>query len=334
MRKLSVTKLKPRMTLAKGIYTGDGRILLPTGTILQDSYIERLNQLDLKFVFITDELLAKAQIKEVISEPAWIDLQQAVRDLFNKVGKIHGINFDIIRQALDNIIYEIISNRDRLSNYCDWGHGEPLANHSVNVCILALMMGLKREYNIKQLEQLATGALLHDIGKALNNNSPQKTTGDHTTEGFQFLKDNDNIPLLSAHVAYQHHEKWDGSGLPRHLKGEAIHEYARIVAVADTYDSLIREHDLPPWAVIDHLKTLSGNSLDSELVELFLSIIPTFPLGTTVQLSTNEKGVVVDIPQENPDRPVVWMTDYFKQQTRELRLAEIPQINVIGIIID
>ncbi|MHB8172012.1 MAG: HD-GYP domain-containing protein [Thermincolia bacterium] len=333
MRKLSVEKLNSRMSLAKGIYTPDGRVLLPTGTLLQESFIQKLQQLNIKFVYITDNLLEKAQVKEVISDLAWIELQQATRELLNKVGKTTNYNFNPVKKALDNVIYEVISNREHLGNYHDWGQGDTLTNHSVNVCILALMMGLRRGYNPKQLEQLAVGALFHDIGKALQNNFPQKTSLDHTTEGFYILKECAEISLLSAHVAYQHHEYWNGNGLPRHLRGDNIHEYARMVAVANTYDLLVREQELLPFAAINHLRTLAGNCLDPEMVGLFLSIVPSFPLGTTVQLSTNEKGVVVDIPLEYPGRPVVWLIDCINQQARELRLAETPQVNVTGILV-
>jgi len=322
------------MILAKGIYTGDGRVLLPAGTVLQESYINRLQQLEFKFVFVTDELLGEVQVKEVVSEPTLVELQQSTRDLLDKVRRIGKLDFNPVRKALDHVAYEVISNRNHLSNYYDWSHGDQLINHSVNVCILSLMLGLKMGYNTKQLDQLATGALLHDIGQILKNTPHQKTTNqDHTREGFIFLRDSGEISLLSAHIAFQHHENWDCSGRPRRLGGGDIHEYARIVAVADTYDLLIREQGLYACDAINNLQSLAGNRLDPEIVDLFLGIVPSYPLGTTVELSTREKGVVVDIPVECPSRPVVWLMDHLNKQAKELRLAEVPHVNVTSIVV-
>ncbi|MCK9907459.1 HD domain-containing protein, partial [Frankia sp. Cpl3] len=60
----------------------------------------------------------------------------------------------------------------------------------------------------------------------------------HTEYGFEILRRQDDIPLLAAHCAFQHHERSDGSGYPRNLKGEEIHPYARIMAVCDVFDAL------------------------------------------------------------------------------------------------
>ncbi|UUZ97552.1 HD domain-containing protein [Paenibacillus sp. P25] len=92
-----------------------------------------------------------------------------------------------------------------------------------------------------QLRELATGAPLHDVGKLeliTDDNSPDPKRH-HTWRGFEVLKQKRELSLLIAHIAFQHHETMDGQGVPRQLTGDAIHLYARIVAVANTYDNLL-----------------------------------------------------------------------------------------------
>ena len=104
-----------------------------------------------------------------------------------------------------------------------------LFHHSVNVAILAGIMGLAKGYNRNQLEELGMGALMFDIGmtripkELLNKTSPftnaeREAMEKHTEEGFNIIRAQHDISLFSAHCAFQHHERFDGSGYPRSLK--------------------------------------------------------------------------------------------------------------------
>src|SRR5690606_17963818 len=116
----------------------------------------------------------------------------------------------------------------------------------------SLAIGLKLGYSEAQLEGLGIGAILHDIGKVaipleiLNKKgklSEEEYTlvKEHTTNGFEILRKIEELPLLAAHCAYQHHERLDGSGYPRGLKGDDIHPYAKLLAVTDVFDALTTE---------------------------------------------------------------------------------------------
>ena len=135
-------------------------------------------------------------------------------------------------------------------------------------------------------------APMHDIGKVTVGlellNKPEKLNHDerasieaHTTMAHQFLHQaHRKILKAAAIIAHQHHERWDGSGYPQQLKGEEIHIFGRIVALADTFDALI--HDRPyrdAWTVdqaVDHILENSGTCFDPELVDIFKTHINQF----------------------------------------------------------
>ncbi len=152
------------------------------------------------------------------------------------------------------------------------------------VChLLAQASGLPED----ETAVLMHAAPMHDIGKIATPDAvllkPGKLTPDeweimkqHPTVGLSIL-DGSSRPILKAAavIAHQHHEKYDGSGYPQGLKGEAIHRYARIVAVADVFDALSHKRcykDAWPIAQVkEHLREVAGHHLDPKYVEILIA---------------------------------------------------------------
>lgn len=130
-----------------------------------------------------------------------------------------------------------------------------LFEHSGNVCLLSLALGCALNFNRKQLRELGLGALLHDLGKVFMvdlmrkdgplNKEEWERTKQHPQLGYDVLRKQFDVSLLSCHVAFQHHERLDGSGYPRGLRGEDIHDYAKVCAVADYWDAVTPRPALP-----------------------------------------------------------------------------------------
>src|SRR5262249_4815745 len=134
--------------------------------------------------------------------------------------------------------------------------------------------------------------------------------------------------VLVNQVALQHHERQDGHGYPRRLAGNnrvsrpkfgnegRILLIAEIASVADVYDALASERPyrgaLAPEAVGETLQAMAGSYLNSELVEVFLSAVPRFPVGMTVRVASGRlagaSGVVARVNRRALDRPVVRLT--------------------------
>jgi len=130
---------------------------------------------------------------------------------------------------------------------------------------------------------LRHAAPMHDIGKIATPDAVLLKPGkldaaeweimkQHPTVGLSIL-DGSQRPILKAAavIAHQHHEKYDGSGYPQGLKGENIHLYARIVAVADVFDALMHKRCYkeawPVEQVVAHLREVAGHHLDPVYVE-------------------------------------------------------------------
>ena len=156
--------------------------------------------------------------------------------------------------------------------------------HSQRVTNMVLELARLAEINEDERVHIKRGALLHDIGKMGIPDKILLKQGDLTNEewvimrkhpvyAFQLLS-----PIAYLHPAmdipYCHHEKWDGSGYPRGLKGEEIPLSARLFALVDVWDALSFERPYRQrWSkekVIEHIKSLSGTHFDPKVVELFL----------------------------------------------------------------
>ena len=128
-------------------------------------------------------------------------------------------------------------------------------------------------------------SMLHDVGKISTPDAVLKKPGRltpeefeimklHTVKGYEVLRGADSPFLqMGATIAYTHHEKWDGSGYPRGLKGSEIPAEGRVVALADVFDALcsrrVYKESWPIDKVFDELKNCSGSHFDPEIVDIF-----------------------------------------------------------------
>lgn len=337
------------MIVGRNIYHSDGRILLHAGIRLTDNYILRLEQMGITSVYIKDEYDDdNIKIADVVSEETRIETIKIVKQNFQLLEQERKINIRSVKQMVDNLMDELLSNPNTLVNLTDIRSFDDYTfAHSVNVCILSLMTGITLCFHDLKLKELGTGALLHDIGKIkvardiLNkadslSQEEFKEIKKHTVYGFQILRSYQDLSLLSAHVAFQHHERWDGKGYPRQLAGEDIHEYARIVAAADVYDALLADRPYRPSYSISQaitiLKNMSGIYLDSRCVTALIANIAIYPVGSLIELNTGEIGIVVDNNKETPTRPVVRLV-YDKHNRRIMPQREIDLSKMSTIII-
>lgn len=168
-------------------------------------------------------------------------------------------------------------------------HSKETGNHVKRVAKISRFLGEKIGLSDEQLELLEAASPLHDVGKIgiseVILHKPGKLTDrefetikKHTTIGRDILKTSNRELLTSAcSIAYQHHERWDGSGYPGGLSGEDIDIFARITMLADIYDALSSERSYKTaWSedeVLDYIRKEKGKFFDPRLVNIFLKNI-------------------------------------------------------------
>jgi len=349
MRRISIDQAKPGMVNARHIYSAEGRTLLAAGIVLNEYYINRLKELGIYSIYIRDESTEELNLPEIVSERTRLETVKTVREAFRALETNRNINTRAIRSAVDSILDEILSNTDILVQLSDIrSYDDYNFYHSVNVCILSLMTGVSLGMNMLQLRDLGVGALLHDVGKIkvpesiLNKPGPLtpaefEEVKKHTVYGFDILRQYPDISLLSSHVAFQHHERVDGSGYPRGLKENEIHEYARIVAVTDVYDALLADRvyrkGLIPYQAIQIITRGAYTSFDPRIVGAFLENIAIYPVGSVVQLNTGDIGIVVDVNKKSQHKPVIRrLLDHRGQKVKEPQEIDLDKLHTVYIV--
>ena len=309
------------MTIAANVYGADGRLLARTGIALTAASIGKLRQLGIGSVYVKNPLLETVDVPELVREDTRIKLVQALQATLGGSRKTGELDVGTLKGLIKTMVAEIIGNRDSMIHIFDLrSYEDYVYAHSVNVAIISVLIALNMDYNEDRLCDLALGALVHDIGMLnvpreiilkMGNLTPAEaeTVQAHAQQGFEIIRRRRDISTLAAHVAFQHHERFDGSGYPRRLKGEEIHEYARIAAVADIFDALIADRPhrqgMLPHEAYEVMMTLADKYLDKNILEIFLTNVAIYPVGTIVALSTGETAVVAKVFPRLQTRPVV-----------------------------
>jgi HD-GYP domain-containing protein (c-di-GMP phosphodiesterase class II) len=318
---LSIDNVKENMRLAKNIYSAEGNTLLAAGTCLTDNLVSHLKEYGVSTVYITDKHIGKIEVDELVKIQTRNETTKITKNVMNNIRKDRTWNGEEIHKVINDVIEDLLQNRNILYNLVEIrAMSDYHYAHNASVCILSLITGIALDYSSSRLKMLGAGALLHDIGKAkipikiLNKNGSltheeYKEVKKHTQIGYDILRQCNDINIQSAYIAWQHHERFDGSGYPQGLRGFEINESARIVALADVYDAMstdrVYRKRLLSQEVIEYIRDQGNIQFDSELSQIFLRNIAPFPIGSTVLLNSGEKGIVIKVTKDFPARPVV-----------------------------
>ncbi|MFS0784646.1 HD-GYP domain-containing protein [Bacillus sp. 1P06AnD] len=313
------------MELAKPIYDKYHRVLLAEGRAIHPIFVEKLKKLNFQYIFVEDAISQGITMEEMVDMPTWIDCITQMEKVFGKVRRKEEFPLRQLQQTANKLVDEVY-NRGAivLIPVTFLSEEVHLYAHSVNVALLSIQLGKKKGYNRVKVRDLALGGLLHDIGKVLGDESES-----HAVRGFNYLRNMQEVSLVAAHVAFQHHEHEDGSGTPRGLKADLIHEFAQICAIADLYDHLLSDHFYPPHIALEYIMTKSGTWFNAELVKLFVQEVPFYPPGTRVKLNTKEEAIVTKI-NKNVQRPHIRIL----HNNKEIALVDSPSIIITKVMVE
>jgi len=334
---VSIHDLKPGMTVNNDIYGASGQLLIKKGVSLTESYIHWLRRHGIKNVDVSlSESAPEIKPIEVkrlsrgvkVDRPVQIrpkyiasfhkDLLSELPSLCRKILIAPGIDPQMMREILLqlNSVIQIPAVLDglmkvRLS-------GEHALSKAVQVATLAIVIGQKMGLDNKQLNNLTIGALLYDIGNfwidrrllAANrqfDEQEKRVIEEHTVIGYNTLKEIFDEEI--ARVAYQHHERYDGTGYPNKISKDGIDLLARIVSICDVYMSLVMprpyRQKYEPLEAMEYILGAGGTFFDPAIIPFFLEIIPVYSVGSMVELSNQCIGIVVKTEDKPLGRPIV-----------------------------
>ena len=304
MIRLPVKKLKKGMIIAQSIFNNHGGSFLVRGSAITGKYIRQLKKLGIPTVTVTssDPRFHLMPPDNIVQEQTRIDAIRHVYDAFESVRLSGRLDSDVMQDVADHILIDLIDRPENLVQLTDIRlHDTYTFAHSVNVAILSAMLGLHCHYTKKDLQVLTLGALLHDLGKV--DVPAEILTKDQslTTEEFDIIKQHPEdgarrihamdyrLPATSilAAIAREHHEHIDGRGYPRGVKGDDLHRFAKIVAIADVYDALTSERPYKraytPNIAYNIMKNIDTGQFDETLIDIFFNNVAIYPVGTIMK---------------------------------------------------
>jgi len=337
-------KLEVGMRVGKTVFAEDGRVLLQKDVALTDVYLLKLLDKGIPCIFINDEMSEEIEIDETIEPALKIKAMQTVKSIMKEMTPLASNTnrknkmFISKRTLLDikDIVAEMMDNlknsEGALVRIVEMmGTDMYTYNHSVNVAILAMMIGLEvlegitKEEKDEKVMALGYGALLHDVGKSMVDprilNKAGKLTDaefaevkKHVKYGYDMINDNPQISAMKYGGIIKgcillHHENLDGSGYPNGWTSDKINEYARIMRIADLYSAMtsdkVYKKKMPPYEALEQISAMCYKTIDPVMFKALKERLAIYPEGTGVMMNTGEKGIVTMNDERRSDRPIV-----------------------------
>jgi len=232
-----------------------------------------------------------------------------MREVLTAVRIGRTLDAERVKSAVSSMTESVLRNPDALLLFSQLrAKGEYTESHALDVSIYMITFGRFLQLEPGQIEFLGYLGLLQDIGKVRLPKELLEKRGRLTIEEFEraklhvrysaeILRATPGLPGDLARIASLHHERHDGSGYPRGLRGGEIGMIGSIAAIVDTFDALTvkRPYAEPvsPSAAISMLYKWRGLFFDATLIEQFIQCIGIFPVGSLVQLNSGEVAVVI-----------------------------------------
>ena len=269
----------------------------------------------------------KLEQELAVARDAREKLAQSVKTLFDEISKTGAPRPGPVNESIQEITI-VTRTLSTHATFMAMSHGPhvdaSLNNHSLAVCTLATIIGQTLGYDLMTLHELATGALLHDLGllqlppHLLHITTPLSgdnlaTFHHHPRLGAMAIEAQHEFPQTVRRIAAEHHITPDGQGYPSETPAGSTAEASRIVMIADRYDELLTGfgglRPLPSHTAIRHLfQEGEFGRLDLRLVSLFIKLVGIYPVYSFVELNTKERGMITAINPATLHQPIVELT--------------------------
>ncbi|APX05064.1 HD family phosphohydrolase [Vibrio campbellii] len=385
--KLTVDRIQPGLHIRLPLKWNDHPFLLNSFKIKDQEQVEMIRHLGVKFVYFNPDQSdasplpanqPQAEVKQVHAldleaQKLWQEKQKRIEKLsayrrrviqcekeFERslarmrsvMTKIRNRPADAVgeaKQLIDDIVEKLMCD-DNVTLHLMNGKNEfeDIYFHSLNVAVIAMMIGRAKGYSAEQLKALSFAALFHDMGKIkiptaiLRKQVPLSEPESnylklHTKYGLDMANQIEGFPESAKTVIVQHHELRDGSGYPEGLIGDEIDELAQVIIVANAFDNLchtpVAAEQKIPYTALSHLYKNCKHLYKEENLNILIKFMGVFPPGTVVQLSNNMVGLVISVNASHLLFPNVLVYDPAVPRTQapiiDLASKDIKIVNAI-----
>ncbi len=332
-KKIPIEQLKIGMKFSSPLYTQDNNIVLESRVTIKEQIYNRFIRWGIKELYTDGELIIDDDIignndssDESLIKKNYIEIYNKALSIYEEfiegVIKDSDYNKTLLENIIDEILSLIINFKNDVISYMALENDkyDSIITHAVNTTILAIIGGLQLKLDEKKVKLLGISCLLHDIGmlkipKDIINKKDKLTSDEyniikaHPITTYKQLSTPGifNQDVLDAIL--QHHEQFDGNGYPRKLKGEKISLFAKIIAIADTFEAQITRRvyrkTKTGYMAMKSVLAEAQNRFDPKVLRAFLTTLSIYPPGTLLQLNNNSICTVISINPDAPLRPKV-----------------------------
>ena len=340
MKQISIENATNGMILARPIYDDKNRMLMQQGSKLSDVVLNKLKEIGFLNICIETKETQGIILNDVVSTDVKNKAANAVRDL--DIVTVVDCAKEIVDSIyLNNTAFDLIDTRNKK----DYEY-----YHAVSVAEMAVVVGKYavdengRRFSRENLIELATAALLHDVGRRCSDKRVLEQLGlssdkiQYTEElapvfSYNLLKDNSFVSSKSRAAILFHKTDENGNNCPlKNMDKSKIHVFAKILHIVSDYDMLITNNKkngerVTSTEAIGYMISQCGKKYNYELLDAFVNNVPIYPKGTSLELSDGSVAIVYDNTIGKMARPKVILEDGTK-----IDLSECLDIKIVGEI--
>lgn len=330
--RIGIEQIQVGMVIDKPIYKHNGVLLIPRQTTITPRVQQLLKEYLVEYIDIEEkaampiatstEAIKETEAFKVFDQGMLATTENLKSTLSHVAHTDEALDVQTLVAEVDNLFKKADNNIQLLDMmYCMRSYDDLTYTHSVNVALMCHIMGRWLGLSEEDMQVLSLCGLLHDVGKV---DIPQEiitkpgrltkeefdVIKEHPVKGYKILEKQAIDERIKAAV-FMHHEKCDGTGYPKGLKGEQIDDFAKIVTIIDVYDAMtanrIYRKGMCPFKVVEALIDEGFEKYDPKYLLLFLERITETYINKPVRLSNGQEGNIVMINKNDLSHPIIQM---------------------------
>lgn len=288
--------------------------------------IARINEVERKFISLAERIKTAPRQVSLGEERRRAgrllgEASSTVTDLMLAARAGRTVDAALLEPVVGKMIESVLRNPDALAPLARLKQMDAYATeHAVATTALIIALGQQQGVPQPELEKLALGTLLKDIGQSsmatklitkpgMLSKSEYTLVQSHVEEGLAVLEATSRLSETSVAVVLEHHERYNGCGYPYRMAGDEISLAGRMAAIVDTYDAMTSDRPyrpaISPALALRQLYDQGGTQFDPSLIAAFVRTVGIYPVGTLVRLESGHLAVVEEVHHDNLLSPVV-----------------------------